>query len=110
MQDGIVGLVGRGGAFRGIELRNLERQNVFMRIVPREIVGDSFFSPYTQRKFLPIQHLFICKVLMVFYARIGNSGNTNLYHNAQSDFRGNFRGLRKLTRRAIYMIVDLFWT
>ncbi len=66
-------------------------QNHFIRIILNKRKRESSFALFSQLKILPIQHLFIFKVLRVFYARSGNLGTTDLEYATRSIDRRMFR-------------------
>ena len=66
-------------------------QNYFMRIILKKCKRDSSFPLYTQLKILPVQHLFVFKVLRLFYIRSGELGFINLTYSARGLNQGIFR-------------------
>jgi hypothetical protein len=79
-----------GGTFKYLIDRLRVTQNFFLRIILRKNLRDSSFPLYNDLKILPIQHLFIYKVLRIFYVRSGNRQNFNRYYSTRNTVQGIF--------------------
>lgn len=65
-------------------------QNHFIRILKFKPKRESALPLYTQLKILPLTHLFVYKVLKVFYNRSGNYGVERTYNRTRSSTQGLF--------------------
>lgn len=61
-----------GGAYSYLINRLRTTQNHFIRIILSKNIRDSSFPLFKQLKILPIEHLFVFKVLKLFFLRSGN--------------------------------------
>lgn len=52
---------------------------------------ESSYPLFCHLKILPIQHLFVYKVLRLFYIRSGNIGTFELVYSARRNFQNTFR-------------------
>jgi hypothetical protein len=66
-------------------------QNVFIRIIKKKNKRESSFPLFQNLKILPIQNLFVFKVLRLFYLKSGNTGTENLFYITRSLNRRFFR-------------------
>jgi hypothetical protein len=85
------GIVCWGGTFKYLVKKLRVVQNHFIRIILSKSIRNSSFPLFVQLKLLPLQHLFVYKVLRVFYSRSGNMGTTNLSYDTRSIERRMFR-------------------
>lgn len=82
-----------GGTHKSLIEKLRTTQNFFLRIVLKKSKRTSSFPLYQQLNILPIQHLFIFKVLRLFFVRSGNRTNiiqSHPYHMRsleQKDFK-----------------------
>lgn len=86
-----------GGTFKYNIDKLRVAQNSFIRIILRKNRRESSFPLFRQLNILPVQHLFIFKVLRLFFIRSGNTGTNNLFYNTRSLSRNAFR-LPKVNR------------
>jgi hypothetical protein len=80
-----------GGTFKCHIEKLRITQNHFVRLISNCQKRESSFPLFCELKILPIQHLYIYKVLRLFYARSGNSGTSNLLYNTRISNQGVFR-------------------
>lgn len=66
-------------------------QNHFIRIILRKHMRESSFPLYTELKILPIQHLYVYKVLRLFYNISGNFETSNLVYSTRNAKKNLFR-------------------
>lgn len=69
-----------GGTFQNLTQKIRIVQNHFIRIILFKNKMESSFPLYTSLKVLPIQHLFVFKVLQIFFIRSGNNGTELIQH------------------------------
>lgn len=85
------GIVCWGGTFRTLINRLRVTQNFYMRVILKKTKRESSFPLFRRLKVLPIQNLFIFKVLKLFYIVSGNTGTENLFYNTRSYAKNLFR-------------------
>ncbi|KAG8319844.1 hypothetical protein J6590_108404 [Homalodisca vitripennis] len=85
------GILCWGGTYNFLINRLRTTQNYFLRIILKKAKRESSFPLYSQLKILPIQHLFIFKVLRLFFVRSGNLGTNNLYYATRFAHNRNYR-------------------
>lgn len=85
------GVVCCGGTFKYLIEKIRVVQNHFLRIILSKQKRESSFPLFSELKILPIQHMYIFKVLRLFYLRSGNTGTTDLLHSTRSIDRRMFR-------------------
>jgi len=79
-----------GGATADAIKSLITTQNYFLRIITSSSKFASSFPLYRQHNILPLRHLFIFKVLRMFYKRSGNSISHSVY-NTRSAVKGNLK-------------------
>jgi hypothetical protein len=62
-----------------------------MRIISKQSKRDSSFPIFQTLNIFPVQHLFIYKVLKIFYERSGNMGTENLFYTTRNVNLRKFR-------------------
>uniref|UniRef100_A0A1B6LGF7 Reverse transcriptase domain-containing protein n=1 Tax=Graphocephala atropunctata TaxID=36148 RepID=A0A1B6LGF7_9HEMI len=90
------GIVCWGGTYKYLLEKLRITQNYFLRIILKKNKRESSFPLFLQMKILPFQHLFIFKVLRLFFIRSGNV-RTNLNYNTRFNTNQQFR-LPKVNR------------
>lgn len=80
-----------GGTFKYNTEKLRVIQNFFIRIILHKNKRESSFPLFKKLNILPLQHLYIFKVLKIFYIRSGNTGTNNLFYNTRCTSRNNFR-------------------
>ncbi len=80
-----------GGSFSYLINRIRTTQNYFLRIILGKRKRESSFPLYVLEKILPVEHLFVFKVLKIFYFRSGNRGTVNAAFNVRSNNQILFR-------------------
>lgn len=88
-----------GGAYKYLIDKLRTTQNYFLRIILKKPKRTSSFPLYQELKILPIQHLYVFKVLRLFFLRSGNRENvmpSNVY-NTRS-FENKFIKLPKVNK------------
>lgn len=85
------GIICWGSAFKYLIDRLRVTQNFFIRIILKKNVRESSSPLYKELKLLPIQHLFIYKVLRVFYVRSGNKNIEYRHYGTRSTTQGIFK-------------------
>lgn len=85
------GLICWGGAYKILIDKLRVSQNHIVRILLRKNLRSSSFPLFQQIKALPIQHLYVYKVLTLFYKRSGNEGTNFLVYGTRSVSERHFR-------------------
>ncbi|XP_039299150.1 uncharacterized protein LOC120354991 [Nilaparvata lugens] len=85
------GLICWGGTFKTFINRLRISQNHIIRLILHKRKRESSFPLYCNLKIMPIQNLYIFKVLKMFYLISGNCGIENLYYNMRSNDRILYR-------------------
>lgn len=85
------GIICWGGAFKYLIDRLRVTQNFYLRIILKKCKRDSSFALYRQLEILPIQHLFVYKVLRIFYVRSGHQGNVEHVYGTRHVLQGKLR-------------------
>lgn len=80
-----------GGAYKSYIDKLRTTQNHIIRIIANRKIRDSAFPLYFQLKILPIKHLYVYKVLRIFFHKSGNLGTTNLFHYTRSNSNRLFK-------------------
>lgn len=80
-----------GSSYKYLIDRLRVTQNFFIRIILKQHMRESSAPLYKELKILPVQHLFVYKVLRLFYMRSGNRNNDNRYYMTRSAVQGVFR-------------------
>jgi hypothetical protein len=85
------GIICWGGTFKTLINKLRVTQNHFLRIILKKRLRESSFPLYRQQKILPIQNLFVFKVLRVFFLQSGNKGTENLYYATRRTEKISFK-------------------
>lgn len=85
------GLVCWGGTYKYLIDKLRIVQNHFLRIMLSKRKRDSSFPLFVEVRIMPIQQLYVFKVLRLFFLRSGNTGTTDLLHETRSIKRRVFR-------------------
>ena len=76
------GIVCWGGSYFSNIYPIVTQQKQIMRIIMRKACNEHSFPLFLHLKILPLRHLFIFKVLIMFYKKSGNSPmNDGTYHS-----------------------------
>lgn len=85
------GIVCWGGACKVSIDRIRVTQNMYLRIIMRKRKRDSSFPLFLELNILPVQYLFVFKILRLFYIRSGNTGTIQNQYEVRSNFQRTFR-------------------
>lgn len=85
------GIICWGGTYKTLIDKLRSTQNYFVRIILKKNRRETSYPLYLQLKIFPIQHLFVFKVLRMFYIRSGNLGNEILFYQTRSNTNYVFR-------------------
>jgi hypothetical protein len=85
------GFVCYGSTFKTLINKVRVSQNYFLRIILKKKLRDSSYPMYLELNILPVQHLFIFKVLRIFFIRSGNCENIDSSYFTRDMARGNIR-------------------
>lgn len=85
------GVVCWGGAYKFLMKKLRVLQNHFIRIILKKPKRESSFPLFVELNVLPLQFLYVYKVLKLFYVRSGNTGTTDLVYSTRNTNRRIFR-------------------
>lgn len=80
-----------GGTFKHYIEKLRVSQNHIIRLILNCPMRESSFPLFCHLRILPVQHLYVFKVLKIFYIRSGNIGTENLLYQTRRNVQRYFR-------------------